>query len=113
MLRFIKDQLNDPRALTLILSGLTDINTDVRIASIELLENVGPIPEVFDGLANALDDPDENVRNVAGETLASYGGERTVGILSQALQSQNPRARITAALALALMKKRGQAALRD
>jgi HEAT repeat protein len=111
MLRFIRDQLNDPKALTLILSGLSDINSDVRVASIELLENAGPIPEVFDGLANALEDPDPDVRNTAGETLAHHGGERTVSILSQALHGPNARTRITGVRALALMGEKGQDAL--
>jgi HEAT repeat protein len=112
MLQFIREELNDPKALTLILSGLSDINPDVRVASVELLENVGPIPEVLEGLAHALDDADPKVRETAGQTLAQHGGERTLAILSETLASPNARARITAIRALTLMGAKAWPALR-
>jgi Caspase domain/HEAT repeats len=80
---YIRDQLQDPKALTMILEGLADINEDVRIQSITLLENMGPIPEVLDGLASSLNDPDPRVRETAGRTLAEHGTDKTVSILTQ------------------------------
>lgn len=113
IVHYISDQLNDPKALTLILAGLTDINDDVRIASIRLLENIGPIPEVIEGLAAALDDPQPEVRNQAATTLAKHGGERTVEILREAVEGPNRRARLTAVRALGLMGKKAHVVLID
>jgi HEAT repeat protein len=109
---YIRDQLQDPKALTIILEGLTDINEDVRVQSIQLLENVGPIPEILEGLAASLDDPDPHVREVAGRTLAEHGGDKTIDILSAALQSPKQRARLTAVRALGLMKQKAHNALK-
>lgn len=111
IVHFISDQLNDPKALTLILAGLTDINDDVRIASIRLLENIGPIPVVIDGLAAALDDPQPEVRNQAAATLAKHGGERTLEILREAVEGPNGRARLTAIRALGLMGEKAHVVL--
>jgi HEAT repeat protein len=111
-INYIRDQLQDPKALTIILEGLTDINQDVRVLSIQLLENVGSIPEVLDGLTASLDDPDTQVRDVAGRTLAEHGGDKTVEILSAALQSSKQRARLAAVRALGLMGQKAHNALK-
>jgi HEAT repeat protein len=113
IVRFVGDQLNDPKALTLILAGLTDINEDVRIAAIRLLENIGPIPEVLESLAAALDDPEPQVRDLAARTLAAHGGDRTIAILKEAVATPNMRARLTAMIALGLMGQKAHAALID
>lgn len=112
-LEFIRDELNDPKALTLILEGLTDVNEDVRIQSIRLLEDIGPIPEVFEALQSSLDDPDLRVRRRAGTTLAKHGGKKTVEILSKATRDPNLRVRLTAIEALGLMGKKAQTALKE
>jgi len=110
---YIRDQLQDPKALTMILEGLSDINEDVRIQSISLLESIGPIPEVLDGLASSLDDPDPRVRKTAGRTLAEHGGDKTVGILSAAVQNPKQRASLAAVKALGLMGKKAHSALKE
>jgi HEAT repeat protein len=110
---YIRDQLQDPKALTMILEGLTDINEDVRIQSIRLLENIGPIPEVLDGLASSLDDPDPRVREMAGRTLAEHGGDKTISILSAAVQNPKPRASLASVKALGLMGKKAHSALKE
>lgn len=101
---FIRDELNDPAALTLILDGLADTNERVRIQAIELIETVGPIPEMVRGLVAALDDPDRTVRDRAAMTLAAHGSEKTLSILEQVLQGNRPRARSSAVNALCWMK---------
>jgi HEAT repeat protein len=110
---YIRDQLQDPKALTMILEGLSDINEDVRIQSINLLENIGAIPEVLDGLASSLDDPDPQVRKTAGRTLAEHGGEKTISILSAAVQNPKERASLAAVKALGLMGKKAHNALKE
>jgi len=108
---FIRDELNDPKALTLILTGLSDVNEDVRVEAIRLLEEIGAIPEVLGALQATLDDPDIEVRRRAGATLAKYGSAKTVRILTQAIQSPNARARQTAVESLGLMGKKARQAL--
>jgi HEAT repeat protein len=110
---YIRDQLKDPKALTMILAGLSDINEDVRIQSITLLENIGSIPEVLDGLASSLNDPDPRVRETAGLTLAEYGSDKTVGILSAAVQNPNQRSSLAAVKALGLMGQKAHNALKE
>jgi HEAT repeat protein len=112
-INYIREQLRDPKALTMILEGLVDINEDVRVQSIRLLENVGPIPEVLEGLASSLGDPDLLVRETAGRTLAKHGGDRTVSILSAAVNNPNERISLTAVKALGFMGEKAYAALRE
>lgn len=104
VIRFIRDELNDPAALTLILDGLSDTNERVRFQAIELIETVGPIPEMVRGLVSALDDPDRTVRDRAAMTLAEHGSEKTLSILEQILQGNRPRARLSAVNTLVNMK---------
>lgn len=111
LIQFIRDELSDPKALTLILAGLSDLNEDVRAQAIRLIESIGPIPELLDGLGAALNDPDREVRELAGKTLANYGGERTVEILVEALTAEKPSARRTAVHALTLIGSKGNDAL--
>lgn len=110
---FIRNELNDPRALILILEGLADVNEDVRVESIRLLEEVGPIPEVLKALQSSLDDPDPKVRERAGATLAKHGSAKTIKILVEAVRGPNPRARLTAVQALGLMRDKAHSALKD
>lgn len=110
-IEFIRDELNDPKALTLILAGLSDVNEDVRIQAIRLLEGIGPIPEVLSALQATLDDPDPEVRSRAGATLAKYGSVNTIEILTEAMRNPNPRARLTAVQALGLMGEKAHQAL--
>jgi len=110
-LEFIRDELNDPKALTLILEGLSDVNEDVRIQSIRLLEEVGPIPEVLEALQKSLDDPDSGVRHRAGATLAKHGGKKIIEILAKAILGTNQRARLTAVQALGLMGEKAHSVL--
>ncbi len=112
-LDFIRNELNDPKALTLILEGLTDVNEDVRIESIRLLEEIGPIPEVLKALQSSLDDPDPRVRQRAGSTLAKHGSKKTIQILAEAARGPNLRARLTAIEALGLMREKAHTALKD
>jgi len=112
-IRFIRDELQDPKALTMILEGLTDINEDVRIRAIELLENIGPIPEVLEGLTASLSDPDSQVRAIAGDVLAKHGGERIIHILGLTAKGSNGRARLEATRALGKMGSRAYAALKE
>ena len=85
MVGYFRDEMNDPRAVILVFEGLRDVNEDVRIASIRLMEQVGPVPEVLDGLASALDDPDPAVRVLASQTLSQHGGARTIEVLNAAI----------------------------
>jgi len=110
---YIRDQLQDPKALTMILEGLSDINEDVRIQSINLLENIGPISEVLDGLASSLNDPDPRVRETAGRTLAEHGGDKTVSILSTSVNNSKERVSLAAVKALGLMGKKAHSALKE
>lgn len=112
-LEFIRDELNDPKALTLILEGVSDVNEDVRIQSIRLLEHLGPIPEVREALQTSLADPDPEVRRRAAVTLAKHGGKKTIEILSQAMRGPIPRARLTAVKALGLMGKKAHTTLKE
>ena len=97
----------------MILEGLTDINEDVRIRAIELLESIGPIPEILEGLTASLSDPDSQVRARAGEVLAKHGGERTIHILGLTAKGSNERARLEAVRALGLMGSKAYVALKD
>ena len=110
---FIRDKLQNPKALTIILEGLIDINEDVRRQAIRLLENVGPIPEVLEGLASSLGDPDPQVRRIAEGSLARYGGEKTISILVAATQSSNQLARLGAIRALGAMGTKAHNALKN
>jgi HEAT repeat protein len=112
MTRYFSDELNDPRAVVLMFEGLRDINEDVRIASIRLMEQVGPVPEVLDGLVSALDDPDPHVREIASTSLTQHGGTRTIEVLEAAIENANPRAQLAATNALALMGRKALPALR-
>jgi HEAT repeat protein len=109
---YIREQLQDPKALTMILEGLSDVNEDVRIQSINLLENIGSIPEVLDGLASSLNDPDSRVRDIAGRTLAEHGSDKTVSILSAAVENSKQRSSLAAVKALGLMGQKAHNALR-
>jgi len=108
---FLKTELHDPQALTLILSGLRDVNEDVRIQAIRLLETVGPIPEVLDGLAMSLSDPEATVRERAATTLAQHGGRKTLEILTAAVRSPNAPSRLSAVRALGIMGSKAKKAL--
>jgi HEAT repeat protein len=110
---FIQQELQDPKALTIIMEGLTDINDDVRLRTVELLERVGPIPEVLDGLANSLVDPDVRVRERAMRTLVSYGGEGVITLLSMTVKGLNPRARLVATRILGGMGVKAHSALKE
>lgn len=112
MVEFLRDQLDDPKAIVQMFEGLRDINEDVRIAAIRLMEQAGPTPEVLNGLASALNDPDPQVRQLASETLSKHGGTRTIEVLVAAIESPNPRARLAAVSALGLMGGQADAALR-
>ena len=113
MTRYFRDELGDPRAVVLMFEGLRDPNEDVRIAAIRLMEQVGPVSEVLDGLASALDDPDPAVRELASETLSRHGGARTIEVLVAATEGPNHRARFAAVTALGLMGAQAHAALRN
>lgn len=112
MTKYFRDQLDDPRAVVLIFEGLRDINEDVRIASIRLMEQVGPVPEVLNGLISALDDPDPRVREIASTSLSQHGGTPTIEVLEAAIGNANPRAQLAAINALALMGRKAFPALR-
>lgn len=112
-LEFIREELNDPKALILILEGLSDENEDVRVQSIRLLEHLGPVPEVLNALQSSLDDPDASVRRRAGATLAKHGGKQTIEILSEATRGPNLRARLTAVQALGLMGNKAHKTLNE
>jgi HEAT repeat protein len=77
------------------------------------MEQVGPVPEILDGLASALDDPDPAVREIASETLSKHGGARTIEVLVAATESPNQRARFAAVTALGLMGAQAHKALRN
>jgi HEAT repeat protein len=109
---FLRDELKDPKALTMLLEGLSDINQDVRVQSIRLLEKIGPINEVLEGLTAALDDPDARVREQAINTLTEYGGEKTRDLLSAVVNGGPPRARLSAVLALGGMGTQAHEVLR-
>lgn len=110
---FIQQELQNPKALTIIMEGLTDINDDVRLQTVELLEQVGPIPEVLDGLANSLVDQDARVRERAMRTLARYGGDRTIMLLSMTVKGPNSRARLEATRVLGGMGAKAHSALKE
>lgn len=110
---FIRDELRDPKALTIILEGLTDINEDVRLQAVDLLESIGPIPEVLEALAVSLDDPKSQVRETAGRTLAKYGGINTIQILSDVIKGTKPRARLAAVQAIGFMGENAHTVLLD
>ncbi len=110
---YIRDQLQDPKAITMILEGLSDINEDVRIQSIRLLDNIGPIPEVLEGLASSLNDSDPRIRETAGRTLAKHGGDKTVSILSTSVNNSKERVSLAAIKALGLMGKKAHNALKE
>lgn len=88
-LYFIRDELRNPKALTVIFQGLTDMNDDVRQQAVRLLESVGPIPEVIEGLISSLDDSESQIRKIAEHTLVEYGNQKTIDILTEALQNSN------------------------
>ena len=98
---FLRQELRDPRAISLLLHGLTDINEDVRKQAIVLLENFADIPEVVDGVVAALDDPDPQVREQAGRTISGHGTQHVIDILGKTLSSQNQRAKLEAIKCLA------------
>ncbi len=107
-----RGELHDPRALTLILDGLTNINEDVRVAAIRLLENLGHIPEIMEGLTASLDDPDPGVRTTASQTIAKHGGPKIVDLLCTVMRSDKPRARLEAVRTLGLLREPAVAALK-
>jgi HEAT repeat protein len=96
LIDFIRAELQDPRAITILLDGLTDINEDVRKQAIVLLENLAHVPEVVEGVAAALDDPDPQVRNLAGRTISEHGTEHVIAILENTMASSKIRAKIEA-----------------
>jgi HEAT repeat protein len=100
---FLRQELRDPRAISLILQGLTDVNEDVRKQAIVLLENFANIPEVVDGVISALDDPDPHVRDMAARTISSHGTSHVVEILGKTLCSSNLRAKVEAIKCLSTM----------
>ena len=110
---FLRDELRDPKALSMILEGLTDINEDVRIESIRLLENLSHIPEVLEGLAASLNDPDPGVRTLAGQSIARHGSPIVVGLLGKIVRGEKPRARLEAVRTLGLLGPPAQAALEE
>ena len=110
---FIRNELRNPKGLTVILEGLIDINDEVRKQAIRLLESVGPIPEVLEGLISSLSDPDPEARRIAERSLARYGGEKTISILVAATQSLNQLARLGAVRALGAMGTKAHSALKD
>jgi HEAT repeat protein len=110
-LRFIRDELRDPKALTMLLEGLTDVNDDVRKQAIRVLERLPAVPEVIDGIAAALDDPDSGVRSLARRTITESGTATVVNILERTLTSSRPRARVEAVRGLAELGPAGREAL--
>jgi HEAT repeat protein len=110
---YIRDQMKDSKALTMILQGLADANEDVRIQSVSLLENIGPIPEVLDALASSLGDPDFRIRETAGQTLAKYGSDKIITILSVAVNNSKECASLAAVKALSLMGEKAHSALEE
>jgi HEAT repeat protein len=111
-IQYLRDELRDPKALTLILAGVADVNEDVRIQSIKLMEHVGPMPEVVRGLASALADSSTAIRELAARTLAQHGGEQTLSILSATIEGENAPARTAAVRACGFMGERAREALR-
>jgi len=96
---YFREEIRDPKSVRLILDGLVDVNDDVRRQAVELLERVGPIPEVLDGLAAALADPDPRVRENASRTIARRG-PRMVAILTRSLSDSSVVVRRAAVSAL-------------
>ncbi|MGD0041822.1 MAG: HEAT repeat domain-containing protein, partial [Isosphaeraceae bacterium] len=112
-IEFIRGELRDPRALKIILEGLTDVNEDVRIEAIRLLENLGHIPEVLEGMAASLDDPDPGVRTLAVQTIAKHGGPKIFDLLRTVVRGDKPRARLEAVRTLGALENPAQPALED
>jgi HEAT repeat protein len=98
---FIRSELRDPRAITMLLDGLTDLNEDVRKQAIRLLENLSHVPEVLEGVAAALDDPDPAVRALAGRAIYEHGTTHVIAILANTLESSKNRAKVEALRCLA------------
>ena len=112
LINLIRNQLGTPKAVTIILEGLTDVNEDVRIQAIQLLESIGPIPEVLEGLTTSLNDLEPRTRKVTGETLAKHGGEKTISFLSEVMNGPHQRARLAAIQALGLMGEKAYETLK-
>jgi hypothetical protein len=103
MIEFIRDELHDPRALTIILDGLSDVNDDVRFQSIQLLRTMGPVPEVLKGLVSSLAHPDARTRELAAETLIRYGDASTAEVVGEALRDPRGVVRLVAVSTLVKM----------
>jgi hypothetical protein len=117
VIEFIRKEIQDPKAIKLMLQGLTDINEDVRKQAIVLLENLAQVPEVIEGVVEALDDPDPSVRSLAAKTISEHGTDHVFSILEQTLHSSKTRAKIEAVNCLSRFGNKSttvlEAALRD
>jgi HEAT repeat protein len=92
-----------PRVVVpLLRDGVTDRDVSVRVASVEVLGELGAEARVVPLLATALEDRDVLVRLVAEEALAQ-GGAEAVPQLIDALKNKNSRVRLGVARALGLM----------
>lgn len=101
LLQFIREEVQDPKAVGLLLEGMVDINEDVRRRSITILERLSHIPEVVNGFMKALDDPDPGVRLTARKAIVQHGGERLLDVLLQTALSEHSRAAIEATRCMA------------
>jgi HEAT repeat protein len=113
LLQFIREEIQDPRAVSLLLEGMLDINEDVRRRSITILERLSHIPEVVNGFMKALDDPDQDVRFTARKAIIQHGGERLIDVLLQTALSQHPRAAVEATRCLAQLGEPATQALAE
>jgi hypothetical protein len=104
---FIRGELQDPRALNLILDGLIDINNDVRSQAVRLLERFGHVHEVQDLLVAALDDPDDQVRTGAQRALRDNPSHRVVELLTRVARASRPKAAVAAVEILTAIGKQG------
>lgn len=81
LIRHLGQEVNGPHSLSLIFEGIADVNEDVRIAALDLLDEIGPAPAVIDALASTLDDPSPAVRKRAAATIAEHGSGSTMELL--------------------------------
>lgn len=79
------EEVNGPHSVSLIFEGIADVNEDVRIAALELLDEIGPAPAVIDALMNTLDDSSPVVRRRAAATIAAHGSSSTMELVEQVI----------------------------
>lgn len=95
------------RALELIASALADESPRVRArAAIALADGDGG-HEHIDALLRAIDDDDDEVRQLAVTALGEIGDERAVTRLTRAAEDERPSMRYQATIALARLKSAG------